>query len=110
MSAVAKAMDPSHSEVLIETIELERGNGDLEVELDWVPLDDNPIHGVETSSDSLTIHSRQPGQNPTGKGLHSSRGQLHLRLLWAHNLHNVEWIGSTNSYIEMRVSSRARVK
>ncbi|CAD7696976.1 unnamed protein product [Ostreobium quekettii] len=116
MSDVAAARDPTHTEMLIETLTLEEGKGrgrgggkgDLEVELDWVPLDHNPTKASCYSSNSgRSARSRELGHTPL-KRVTLPRGCLHVRLLWAHNLQNVDWIGKSDPYVVMRVNANQR--
>eukprot|EP00803_Ostreobium_quekettii_P003529 evm.model.scf_539.6 EVM.evm.TU.scf_539.6 scf_539:36712-52419(+) len=111
MSDVAAAVDPSHAKVLIETLTLEGskggrggGNGDLEVEMDWVPLDHNPIKGIESGNCGL-VGAREVGAGKMRQRGVLRRGCLHVRLLWARDLQNVDWVGKSDPYVVMRVNA-----
>lgn len=97
MAVVAKeSLENNYLEMIEATLPIEGGQGDIQLQLDWVPLNRHPNTNKTTSQSFSTRNLRC--KNDT-----ILKGYVKVRLLRARELTNVEFIGYSDPYCILKV-------
>lgn len=95
--SIALAAKKTTLGVVDATLEVQGGQGEVQMQMEWVPLDDNPIRKKrlrKRDMDLSTLVSAAP------------RGMLVVRLLGAKNLDNLDYGSSQSTYCVLKVRGR----